>query len=387
MLRVLVVLGAYHPDIGGGGTVQCREVVRTLRPHVQFTILATTSSAISKGSTVDGVPISYISLDARRVLSKVLAAPALLWKFWVLCRRCDIVHFYGFSQKNVPLTLLAKGLGKRVILSLYTAGHDEPEWVRRHGWLSFRCYTKADRFVGATTRLGQLLAASGLDGAKYHLIPCGVDVEQFFPAETEQRAAIKRELGLPPELPMVLFVGFFSQEKSPDVLFEAWARLQEGGAAPSVLVLIGATQSRYFEVDPSLGARLRDAARRRGLESRVRFIERAPQIELFFRCADVFALPSRREEMPVALLEAMASGLPCVVSRLPGATDAMIEDGIEGLLVPPGDVAAWSEAVRWVLEHPDEARVLGRNARRRVQQHYAIDQTAARYLAVYQAIG
>jgi len=119
----------------------------------------------------------------------------------------------------------------------------------------------------------------------------------------------------------------------------------------------------------------------------VRFVEKTNEIERFHRAADIFVLPSLREGMPNALLEAMASGAACIASRLPGVTDAIIEDGRNGLLVPPGEPAGLEAALQRCFENRESTRVLGMEARRTVCQRFNLDDAARRYFDAYTELG
>jgi glycosyltransferase involved in cell wall biosynthesis len=90
-----------------------------------------------------------------------------------------------------------------------------------------------------------------------------------------------------------------------------------------------------------------------------------------------------REGLPNALLEAMACGLPCVATRLPGVTDAIIEDGVTGWLVPADDAAALSARLTGALGQ----EAVGRAARARVEAGYGLAATAAAYLEIYRGLG
>lgn len=97
-------------------------------------------------------------------------------------------------------------------------------------------------------------------------------------------------------------------------------------------------------------------------------------------------LPSVREAHPLALLEAMACGLPVVATRLPGATDVLIEDGRTGRLVPPDDEGALHAALRGLLADPAAAREMGRRARESVSSRYDIQRTADAWLDAYETV-
>ena len=110
--------------------------------------------------------------------------------------------------------------------------------------------------------------------------------------------------------------------------------------------IVGATGAGYYEIDESLAGRIRADAAACGCGGDVVFVEPTNEMERYFRAADVFVLSSAREAHPLALLEAMACGLPSIATRLPGATDAIIEDGVDGRLVPVDDEPALADALR-----------------------------------------
>src|SRR4029077_777487 len=120
--------------------------------------------------------------------------------------------------------------------------------------------------------------------------------------------------------------------KQPRTLFDAWLGLQREPALASTLLFVGATQSAYYEIDPQLAPAMRADAERAAVADRLVFVDPTHQVHDHFRAADIFSLPSAREGLPIALLEAMASGLPSVASMLPGSTDTIVEDGVDGLL-------------------------------------------------------
>ena len=135
-----------------------------------------------------------------------------------------------------------------------------------------------------------------------------------------------------------------------------------------------------------MAQKIRAQAQHLGVEKQVIFIEVTHEIEKYYCAADIFVLPSSREGLPLALLEAMASGLPCVASRLQGVTDVVIEDRVNGILVPSGDAAALEGGLRFLLQEPTRAQGLGKRAQETVAERFSIKQTAACYLEAYRCL-
>ena len=151
-------------------------------------------------------------------------------------------------------------------------------------------------------------------------------------------------------------------------------------------MLIGATSGTYYEIDPGLAERIKEKASRRGVSERIVFVEAEDNIEHYFRAADVFALPTAREGLPNVLLEAMASAVPPVITRLEGVTDWIVTSGVTGELVPEVDSKAFAEALERLLASREERERIGTAARAHVAANFSLDATAQKTLDVYEEL-
>ena len=333
--------------------------------------------------TIDGVVVHRVIVDVRRRTSKLLASVRLARQMLKAADTYDVIHVHGFSQKNVPVAILARLLGKPIVLSLHTSGQDEPEIVKRRGALAYWALRSARLVLCVSPDLCDRWVAAQLPADRVRLTPNGVDTARFRPAAVAERIALRRQLDWPETQPVVLFVGFFSRDKRPDLLFRAWRRLGHDSLRPK-LVFVGAKSTGYYEIDASIEAEIQRGAADLDRREDVISIEPTHDVEKYFRAADVYVLPSIREAHPLALLEAMACGLPCIATRLPGATDVLIEDGQNGRLFPADDEAALAEALRQVIANPAAARSMGAQARETVVARYDIRRTADLWLSAYQ---
>ena len=382
--RALLVTGAYAPEISSGG-LQCGMVARVLEPQVDFHVFATAlDSTLPAQSIVDGVKVSRVVVRASG--ANASAALRLIGELARLAKQSDVVHVHGYSRKTAIAVAMARLCRVPAVLSLHTAGFDDPAAIARQGAMARWAMTAVDAWVTVSPALRDSCLAFGIAPQRLHYVPNGVDVNRFRPASVDERRALRRGFGIPEDRAVVLFVGFFSRDKQPHVLADAWLRLQQPGATPTTLLMVGATESPYFEVDPRLAEDIRASARGAGVEDRLILIPPTPNVHDCFRAADLFVLPSAREGLPVTLLEAMACGLPVVASRLPGATDWVVEDGRTGVLVTPGDAAGFADAIQSVLADAARAEAMGRNARLRIEREFSAEQTARGWLAAYRAV-
>jgi len=226
--------------------------------------------------------------------------------------------------------------------------------------LAFRT---ADAIIVTTEELARYVARYAPE-SRIHLIPSasGIDVRLFRPDASARGASV----------PVVLFVGRLVPQKDLFTLLEAVAGIKD--RTPLSLELVGAGP-------------LRDGLAQRSAELGIDVAFRGTipneQLPAVYQGADVFVLPSLIEGHPKALLEAMACGLPVIASDAPG-NRVVVQDGVNGLLVPTGDAHALGEAICRVLNDPDLAHRLGQAARATIAARHDLRSLLAQEVALLQ---
>lgn len=382
---VLVVAGAYYPEISAAG-LQCQAVAKVLGERVRMTAFATAvDPSVPRNDVVDGVRVIRVNVDVRKGASKATASVRMIAALASVLPGVDVVHLHGVSQKNVPVALMAQLLRKPTVLTLHTSGQDDPQGASARGRVSDWAFRSANLILPVSPNLVRRCEEAGIPSSRIRLTPNGIDLERFRPPVADERKVLRRELGWSGSDRVIVFVGFFSRDKRPDLMFRAWKQLAAQGVAAK-LVYIGATASPYFEIDETIARDIRGAASAMGRASDVVFVPPTHSIERYYRAADVFALSSIREAHPVALLEAMACGLPCVASRIEGATDVIIDDGVNGRLVNRDNEEELASALTEILSDERMARALGERARETIAARYDIKDTAERWLDAYRSV-
>jgi glycosyltransferase involved in cell wall biosynthesis len=184
------------------------------------------------------------------------------------------------------------------------------------------------------------------------------------------RARARDELDLPHNAVVVGFVGRLVEQKAPDVLLRAFARAVR--SAPQLrLAVVGA--GPLMAAMQELAVELRVAHRVLWLGER----DARTVIEAF----DVFAISSRKEGLPYVVLEAMAAGMPVVATRSAGV-ELLVEGGVNGAVVAPGDVAAFGEALAALANDPRRRSSFG-EASRQLVAHFSIDAMVEKTLRAY----
>jgi len=304
-----------------------------------------------------------------------------LW--WSLFRFCsgrardfEIIHSHGAYYTNSFVGPLARWLGWKSLAKASLADNDlhgvGKSWC---GMLHARFLKKIDVCLAISRDLEREFLQAGIARDKVHYLPNGVDTARFHPLDPQAKAGLRRRLGLPAGRRLVLTIGVFDQRKNIGWLMEQWAGNRAFGTGAQ-LVAIG-PRSREDAGGVFFAGLQRLSAAHPEL---LRMQDHVDDIELYYQAADLFILPSHSEGMPNVILEAMASGLCCVATRVSGVTD-LVQEGRTGHTFIPGDAASLQAALE--LAVADTGGSLGRAARALAETSFSLVALAQRYEDLY----
>lgn len=232
--------------------------------------------------------------------------------------------------------------------------------------------SRARRVIAVSQAVAHSVRDIVRDDKRLVVVPNGVDVKRFSQTMLPTRAAARDMLGLLPDDVVALCLARLSPEKDVACFLEAAALL-----APRL------EQARFLIAgDGPLLPTLRYQITFLGLDERATLLGRRDDVPVLLAAANLLCLSSREEGLSVAVLEAMASGLPVVATQVGGIPEA-VEAGETGLLVPPRDPPALARALEALLSDTTRAQVLGAAGRARVARHFTLDQMLAATRAIY----
>lgn len=285
----------------------------------------------------------------------------MLWR-WMARHRLQHLHVhFATAAANVALVLRHCA---PITLSLTVHGPDE-FYDTRGEWLTEKI-AAADFVVciGQFARSQLMHVSPAEHWHKFEVCPLGVDPQRYLPAAGgDARQAFT-----------ILCVGRLTPAKGQRILIDACRRLRaQGRRLRLVLVGTGPDENRLKEFVAS-----------RGLDEVVEFTGALNESEVreWYARADVFALASFAEGIPVVLMEAMASGIPCVSTRITGIPE-LIRDGVDGLLVAPSDVDELAGTLACLMDDGELRAELARSGRARIEADYDLTRNLARLAGVF----
>jgi glycosyltransferase involved in cell wall biosynthesis len=296
--------------------------------------------------------------------------PSLFARLAMLFRRerVDLVH----THNPQPLIYAAPAARLAGAAAVHTRhGENIDSWrrrlLRRTSAAFTDCYVAVSDRTAERTRIDR-----DVDERKLVITPNGIDLSRYRP-DAQARAAVRGELGIPADAWVVGTVGRVAPVKDHVTLVRAMApRL----SPERQLVIVGdgaAMPAVRAEVERLPGARF------------VHLPGARSDVQRLLAALDVFALSSIEEGLPLALLEAMASALPTVSTRVGGIPGVLVPRNL-GLLVEPGDAEALGRALGTIAADPNGARAMGARAREVALAEYSAETMVERYFEIYERV-
>lgn len=390
-MRIAMIIQRFRPAFSGQG-IQVEILTQALaRRGIDVSIVTAAAGRGRSIEQLEGYSVVRLGADPpwflpvrwhQRLRGAAFAARVL--SFLESDGSYDVIHVHTLTDAlysvyawcwwhDIPLVFEMTLLGDDDASTLMNTRH-------RFAWLRRRIFRRCDGYVAISPVLEKRYREAGLPPKRLRLVPQGVDLRRFAPSES--RLAAREALGLPTHGPVLIFVGSLIHRKGIDVLLRAWSEVSE--ARPDAnLVLVGrnrfpedSSDARFLE-EQLAQVPARAAARLH--QSGVR-----DDVDRWLQVADLFVFPSRREGFGSVMIEAMACGLPCIVTEQPGITDFIFGvAGDRGIVVPQEDHARLAAAALKMLRNPQAAARIGLAARDDVIRRFDIEQITRHYLSFY----
>lgn len=339
------------------------QIMATLNMGHEVTLVCSPDTEFEELKKLAGIRLHPLQIE--REISPWADVKALMTLTLFFRReRFDVVH--SMTQKAALLAAIAgRATGIPVRLHTFTG---QP-WLTRQGavrWiakacdrlmtrLNTQCYadSASQRDILIKERIGNSRQISVLG----HGSLAGVDLKKFTPpADANKRKEVKKQLGIPETAQVITFIGRLNRDKGVNELFHAFKNLRDEGLDVT-LIMVGPLEKERDPLPPNLIHELHN-------HPRVKLTGYSTVPELYLSVSELLCLPSYREGFGNVVIEAAAMGVPTVATRTVGLVDS-VEDGKTGILVPPRDSRALTDAIKSLLTDEQKRLKMASEARSR----------------------
>jgi L-malate glycosyltransferase len=372
--RVHVMYMVDRLFIQGGGEEALLRIVQTLSRDRFRISLVTFEANVDAARTVRESRADLHIMPMRRVYDWNGLRAALELRRLMRSSRVDVVHTF-FETSNTWGALVAK-LSKVPVL--VSSRRDMGILRLRKHRMAYKVVNRlCDAFVAVSDGVRDFcIETEGVDPERIFTVHNGVDLAKIDAAG--EVAALQAKLDVRDGSPVVTTVANIRRIKGLDTLLQAAAVVRR--EFPNVRFVVAGNW-----LEPAHYRELQRLVQHLGLTDNVSFLGHFEEVFSLLKLSNVFCLLSRSEGFSNALLEAMASGLPCVATRVGGNPEA-IEHGRNGILVPAEGAEAAAQQIAMLLRNPQEARSIGRAARQTVEDKFTSEKTAGQLASLYEAL-
>ncbi|HUA36454.1 MAG TPA: glycosyltransferase [Candidatus Binataceae bacterium] len=336
-----------------------------LRKSVDVRVLVANDHRGDDEAIVNGVAVSRLAIQM--TIAGAPICPAMAWKI----RRAssDIVHVHLPNPAGV-IAALASGSGSHLIATWHSDVVRQRRLARVFEPIQRRFLRRCAAVIATSPDYVESSEPLNRMRDRCHVVPYGIDPSRYRKADEAEVREIRERFGER----IVLAVGRLVYYKGFENLVRAAAKID------AKILMVG---------EGPLRPALLKEAHELGVDDRVVFLgEMQPSVIPYYHAADVFVLPSiaRSEAFGIVQLEAMATGLPVVNTRIASGVPFVSRDGETGFTVPPGDSAALAHAINRLLDDRELRARFGHAARRRVESEFSLDAMVRRTREIYERV-
>jgi len=367
-LKILHVYKDYYPPVTGGIECHINILARGLkRKGIDVEVLVSNTKPKYSREIVDGIPITKVSQ-----IGRFASAPInFSFPYWIrkLGKDAEIIHFH-FPNPTAEFSSIFAGIQKKIVVTYHSDIIKQKNLKKMYRPFLFEFFKKSnvllptsDNYINTSPVLLQYRS-------KCIVVPLGIDLDRFEWQDNFQ--APLNKIRSKYKTPIILFVGRFRYYKGLHVLIKAMRNVN------ATLLMVG---------DGDLRKDIEAQVKREKFNHKVIFLGNLTDQEIvhYYHSCDIFVLPSieRSEAFGIVQLEAMACKKPVICTRLGTGTDYVNCHKNTGLVVQANNDKALSDSINFLLRNNDIRKEYGRNAYRRVHEHFSADKMIDKIVSIY----
>ena len=393
--NVCILVESYLPIIGGMEAA-AHGVAQSMCSHGSNVTIITrrSSDKLPTIEVLDGVQVKRIRPTGPGQFQRWKMMFTCIPSLYSMRKDYDIIFVAGFRALGLPAVIVGKLLGKRCVLKADNNGEMSGEFfaggfskiglrlsslpVRIFIFLRNIALRRADAFVSISSDISEELKSCGVIKSNIYSIVNPVDTKRFHPVSEIEKRNRRQALNLPVDGKIVIFTGRLVSWKGLPLLLRVWRELNTK-FSDAHLVLVGAGSDDIYNCEDEL----RTFVKENNLGRSVIFTGSVDNVNEYLQASDIYVLPSENDALPVALIEAMITGLAVIATPISGIKD-IVTDQETGLLVPVGDRDKLYFALCRMLSDSELCRQLAKEAHQFAVQKCSTEAVGEQYIKLFQ---
>ncbi len=378
-MQILMISPQFHPLVGGYERAAMRLSGALAAQGSKVTVITEhRDKRWPRKETIDGFHVRRLWCLYRPRIHIVTSLCSMCLFLMLHGRQYQVWHVHQYGLHAVFSIIMGKLFNRPVVMKLTSSGDQGLTQTTSTLPLPKLCLavlSRVDAVVAMTRETRQEAVEFGLPVSRINMIGNGIDTDRFHPVDTKQQSALRKKHNIQAR-GLVIWIGRLSQEKNSDGLLKAWRlalpRLLDGWR----LVVVG---------DGPMYSTLQEFITEGGTSGSVQFVGKQNNVEEWLAMADIYVMTSHNEGLSNTMLEAMATGLPVVTTRVSGTIEN-IEEPCAGIVVPCGDMAAIANSLVSLATNTGLREQQGRNGHYVIEKRFSLSHITARFLVLYQRL-
>lgn len=378
-VRVLMIAPQFRPLVGGYEHAAERLSAALVEAGLRIVVITERRDPVWPSTEqLDGYEVRRLFCWYRPKLHTVTSLASFAFFLLRYGREFDVWHVHQYGFHAALAVTLGKAMNRPVVLKLTNSG---PMGIAATlgsgpvGKILGVVHRRVTACVAVTEETRVEAVGFGIPAERIYLIPNGVDGRQFRPASPDERGTARRALAMDCKM-LVLFVGRLSPEKNLPGLLDAWAALDASVREGALLALVG---------DGPDASRLRARVQASKVAGSIHLAGHRSDVATWYRAADFYVISSINEGLSNTMIEALASGLPVISTRVSGSS-VLAGPPTAGLLVDVGDAQGLADAMKGLMSEESTRIRLGANARLTFEASFSLKALAARTILLYEGL-
>lgn len=315
---------------------------------------------------------------------------SLFWKIFQKRNSFKTMHCIGAgSWLNLYSVAMGKAFGKKTILEMTLLGSDDPFSVGKSkiallGLIRRWLFYKADIIISISPALTKAYKIYGMQIHKLKEVVNPVDINRSYPLNKNDKMNLRKRLGFKQNLTIILCVGIIIKRKGIDLLIKSFAKYINKYSFNATLILIGpnAENEENIQFYNKMKILINDL----GIEKNIIFTGIKANVDEYMQISDIFVLLSEKEGLPNVLLEAMSTGLPVIALNIPGITEFIIQNGVDGIIIYEENSDKIALTIDKILSNQNIYNSISINARKTVISRFSTEIIDEQYMQIYNEI-